>query len=342
MRAYVAGRIDLSQAEAVMDVVQAQTPQALAQAHQLLQGWLGTAVSGLRHALLYELAAVIARIDFPDDVDEDVLDVTALQRVTMQIDEYISTARAGVLLRDGAQIALLGRPNVGKSSLLNALLRYDRALVSPIAGTTRDSIEENADIAGIPVRFVDTAGIRVHTPDGVEQMGIGRSRKIAQQADLALVLIDGSQPLNDEDMLVIAARGQAPKLLVITKCDLPTHPDGRAALEPHRSSGQFAAEVTLSTITGTGIDELRQAIASTLQGASPAIDRRISNTRHLDALKRARQAIADAHAGAQRQQAAELIAIDLQDAVTALGEITGEDATEALLDVLFARFCIGK
>jgi tRNA modification GTPase len=260
----------------------------------------------------------------------------------LQIEAYISTARAGALLRDGAQIALLGRPNVGKSSLLNALLRYDRALVSAVAGTTRDTIEEHADIAGVPVRFVDTAGIRAHTPDSVEQMGITRSRLIATQADLALVLIDGSQSLNDEDMLVIAARGTAPTLLVITKSDLPAHPAVATALAPFRTSGQFVAEVTLSTITGSGLDELRCCIAATLQGAAPVNDRRISNTRHLDALKRAQIAVADAYAGSSGQLAAELIAIDLQDAVNALGEITGQDATEALLDVVFARFCIGK
>jgi len=342
MRAYEAGRIDLTQAEAVMDVVQAQTPQALAQAHQQLQGWVGAAVKELRDAVLLELAAVIARIDFPDDVDEDMLDVEALTRVIQRIDAYLASARAGVLLRDGAQVALLGRPNVGKSSLLNALLRYERALVSPVAGTTRDTVEESADIAGIPVRFVDTAGIRAHTVDTIEQMGITRSRQLAHQADLALVLIDGSQPLNDADALVIGARGDAAVLLVVTKCDLPAHPAVAPALTSFRAHGQFFGEVHISTVSGDGIEELRTAIAAALRGIAPATDQRISNTRHLDALRRARTAIADAHRSAQAHGAAELIAIDLQDAIHALGEITGEDATEALLDVVFARFCIGK
>lgn len=342
MRAYQAGRIDLSQAEAVMDVIQAQTPQALAQAHQQLQGWVGTAVKELRTAVLYELAAVIARIDFPDDVAEELLDTAALKRVLQRIDDYLASARTGVLLRDGAQIALLGRPNVGKSSLLNALLRYDRALVSAVAGTTRDTVEESADIGGIPVRFVDTAGIRAHTEDAIEQMGITRSHQVAKHADLALVLIDGSQPLSDADRLVIAARAVAPALLVITKSDLPLHPGVLPALEPYRTDGNVIAEVHISTVNGEGIDDLRSAIATALRGTAPASDQRISNTRHLDALQRARVAIGDALSGAHAHVAAELIAIDLQEAVNAFAEITGEDATEALLDVVFARFCIGK
>jgi tRNA modification GTPase len=342
MRAYAAGRIDLSQAEAVMDVIQAQTPQALRQAHHQLNGWVGIAVAELRAALLYELAAVIARIDFPDDVSEDALNPTALRAVVARLQTYIEGARTGILLRDGAQVALLGRPNVGKSSLLNTLLRTNRALVSPVAGTTRDTLEESADIHGIPVRFVDTAGIRAQTSDEVERMGIARSHDVAASADLALVLIDSSSPMGAEDDAVRSARGAAPSILVCTKTDLPIDLQTVAQIEQFRQSNQFVAVVAISTKTGSGVDELRQCIAQTLQSGGPATDSRITNTRHRDALIRAKQSVADAIAGIDAHLSAELLAIDLQEAVAALGEITGEDATEALLDVVFARFCIGK
>ena len=342
MRAYAAGRIDLAQAEAVMDIIQAQTPQALRQAHHQLNGWIGSAVAELRAALLYELAAVIARIDFPDDVSEDALNPTALREVVARLQTYIDGARAGILLRDGAQVALLGRPNVGKSSLLNAFLRTNRALVSPVAGTTRDTLEESADIHGIPVRFIDTAGIRAQTSDEVERMGIARSRDVAASADLALVLVDSASPINTEDDAVRAARGTAPSILVCTKTDLPADPQTAAQIEQFRQSHQFVAVVAISTKTGMGVDALRQLIAQTLQSGGPATDSRITNTRHRDALIRAQQSVADAIAGIDAHLSAELLAIDLQEAVAALGEITGEDATEALLDVVFARFCIGK
>jgi tRNA modification GTPase len=255
---------------------------------------------------------------------------------------YIEGARTGILLRDGAQVALLGRPNVGKSSLLNTLLRTNRALVSPVAGTTRDTLEESADIHGIPVRFVDTAGIRAQTSDEVERMGIARSHDVAASADLALVLIDSSSPMGAEDDAVRSARGAAPSILVCTKTDLPIDLQTVAQIEQFRQSNQFVAVVAISTKTGSGVDELRQCIAQTLQSGGPATDSRITNTRHRDALIRAKQSVADAIAGIDAHLSAELLAIDLQEAVAALGEITGEDATEALLDVVFARFCIGK
>lgn len=342
MRAYAAGRIDLAQAEAVMDIIQAQTPQALLQAHHQLNGWVGSAVAELRAALLYELAAVIARIDFPDDVSEDALNPVALRDVVTRLNGYIDGARGGIVLRDGAQVALLGRPNVGKSSLLNALLRTNRALVSPVAGTTRDTLEESADIHGIPVRFIDTAGIRAHTSDDVERMGIARSRDVATMADLALVLVDSASAMSAEDDAVRVARGSAPSILVCTKSDLPADIKTAAQIEQFGQSKQFVAVVALSTKTGAGIEELRLCIAQTLQSGGPATDARITNTRHRDAFVRAKQSVEDAIAGIEAHLAAELLAVDLQEAVLALGEITGEDATEALLDVVFTRFCIGK
>lgn len=341
MRAFVSGRIDLSQAEAVMDVIQAQTPHALRQAHAQLDGWLRTRVGQLRHAVMYELAAVVARIDFPDEVDETAVDIDALKRVTTDIDGMIHESRSGMMLRDGAKVVLIGRPNVGKSSLLNALLRHDRAIVSPIAGTTRDTLEEYADVGGIPVRFVDTAGIRADSTDSIEQLGIERSRAVASEADVALVLIDASAPLTDQDYAVVQARGDLPAILVLTKTDLPTCPE-TTARAPQLRLSPFASVVPVSTHTQHGLVELQQALMALLLDYAPPSDQRVSNARHIDALRRTALAVRDALDGIEHQRTADLVAVDLQAAVAALGEITGEDVSESLLDIVFARFCIGK
>lgn len=341
MRAFVSGRIDLSQAEAVMDVIQAQTPHALRQAHAQLDGWLRQRVGQLRHAVMYELAAVVARIDFPDEVDETAVDRDALRRVIADIDGMIAESRSGMMLRDGAKVVLIGRPNVGKSSLLNALLRHDRAIVSPIAGTTRDTLEEYADVGGVPVRFVDTAGIRADSTDIIEQLGIERSRTVAAEADVALILIDASAPLTEQDYAVVRARGDLPAMLVLTKSDLPAYPDTHAQAVVLRQT-PFAAVIPVSTHTHDGLVELQHALTALLLDYAPPSDQRVSNARHVDALRRTAGAVRDAIEGLAQQRTADLIAVDLQAAVAALGEITGEDVSESLLDIVFARFCIGK
>jgi len=341
MRAYVAGRIDLSQAEAVMDVIQAQTSQALGQAQAQLQGWLGQQVTQFIAAINYELAAVVARIDFPDEVAETAVDMTALVQLMMTIDTLLVGARTGMVLRDGARVVLMGRPNVGKSSLLNTLLRHDRAIVSPIAGTTRDTLEESADILGVPVRFIDTAGITDDTTDVVEQLGVERSRTAAAHADLALVLIDASQPLTVQDHLALAARGDLPAILVLTKADLPACAETLRDA-PQLRATQFMASVQISNMSGHGIDTLQQTMAAHLLDHAPAHDLRVSNSRHVDALQRCRAHLADAVAAIDDHFTADLVAVDLQSAVAALAEITGADVSESLLDTVFARFCIGK
>lgn len=341
MRAFVSGRIDLSQAEAVMDVIQAQTPHALRQANAQLDGWLRHRVAQLRHAIMYELAAVVARIDFPDEVDETAVDRASLQRVIADIEAMVAESRSGIMLRDGAKVVLIGRPNVGKSSLLNALLRQDRAIVSPIAGTTRDTLEEYADVGGVPVRFVDTAGIRADSTDTIEQLGIERSRAVAAEADVALVLIDASSPLTDQDYAVVHARGDLPAILVLTKADLPANSE-TIAQAVHTRKSAFAAVVQVSTHTDDGLVALQQALTSLLLDYAPPNDQRVSNARHVDALRRTTHALRDALDGLEYHHTADLVAVDLQAAVAAIGEITGEDVSESVLDIVFARFCIGK
>lgn len=341
MRAYVAGRIDLSQAEAVMDVIQAQTSQALGQAQSQLNGWLGQQVNQFIAAINYELAAVVARIDFPDEVAETAVDSAALSQLMTDIDLLLAGARTGMVLRDGARVVLMGRPNVGKSSLLNTLLRYDRAIVSPIAGTTRDTLEESADILGVPVRFIDTAGITDDSTDVVEQLGVARSRTAAAHADLALVLIDAAQPLTAQDYVALAARGDLPAMLVLTKTDLPVC-DTTLYAAPLLRHTPFVASIQISNKSGDGIDTLRHAMAAHLLDHAPAHDLRVSNSRHVDALWRCRNHLHDALQALQHHYTADLVAVDLQAAVAALAEITGADVSEALLDTVFARFCIGK
>lgn len=341
MRAFVSGRIDLSQAEAVMDVIQAQTPHALRQAHAQLDGWLRERIGTFRHAIMYELAAVVARIDFPDEVDETAVNHAALIRVIADIDALIADSHGGMIVRDGARVVLLGRPNVGKSSLLNAFLRHERAIVSPIAGTTRDTLEEYADVGGIPVRFVDTAGIRGDSADTIEQLGIARSRAVAAEADVALVLIDASAPLTEQDYTVVHARGDLPAILVLTKADLPANAD-TVSRAPQLRQLPFAAVIEVSTYTQHGVNDLQHALHDVLLDYAPPTDQRISNARHVDALRRTRDAVQDALDGLAQHQTADLVAVDMQAAVAALGEITGEDVSESVLDIVFARFCIGK
>jgi tRNA modification GTPase len=341
MRAFVSGRIDLSQAEAVLDVIQAQTPVALAVAQSQLRGGLGDEIRQLRGQILYELAAVVARIDFPDEVEESAVDQVALAAVDVALTRMLQQAQAGMRLRDGATVVLLGKPNVGKSSLLNVLLRHDRAIVSPIAGTTRDTLSEYADILGVPVRLIDTAGIHDQSNDPIEQLGIARSRQVATEADVALVLIDRSRSLDADDQAVISACGSVPAILVLTKVDLTPDPQTPTVVV-HQVDARWLSVVEVSPLTGAGIAELRQVLHDVLLGHAPAADVRVSNSRHIDALRRCQGALRDAITGMHHSLSADLIAVDLQAAVAALGEITGEDVSESILDTVFARFCIGK
>ncbi|ACL23580.1 tRNA uridine-5-carboxymethylaminomethyl(34) synthesis GTPase MnmE [Chloroflexus aggregans] len=339
MRAFLNGRIDLSQAEATLDVIRAQTSAGLAVAQAQLGGWLAREVRVARAALLEPLAYITALIDFPEEGIEPQAVAAPIAQALATVERLLASAEQGIVLRNGARVALVGRPNVGKSSLLNALLRVERAIVTPIPGTTRDTLEETANLAGVPVVLIDTAGMRNST-DPVEQIGVERAAAALASADLALLVFDAQQPLTDEDEAMLTTTADKPTIIVWNKCDDPAILPPTAPEHPHR-----VAVAACSARYGHGIDELAKTIATTLLGGTlPAVGAThlVSNPRHRAALRRAAEYLRAAQETLNTNAATDLLAADLTGATNALGEITGETVGEDLLDVIFSRFCIGK
>lgn len=342
LRAFLNGRLDLAQAEAVLDVIEAKTEAALRVANEQLSGSLSAQVATVRRALLDTLAFLEASIDFVEDEIpfQDV--VGPLREVGAQVEKLLHSADQGLIYRQGVRAAIVGRPNVGKSSLLNALLRGDRAIVTAIPGTTRDTLEETANIGGIPVVLVDTAGIRAETADEVERIGVERSRAALARADIALMVIDGSERLDASrgDWEIEGLVGQKPALLVINKNDLPA----AQQVEPPADFLPVARRVRMSALTNEGIETLEAAIVELVTGGSVTLADTplVSNPRHKALLQRALSHTQAAITAQQDGLSPDLVSIDVRAAVDALGEITGETATEDLLDTIFSKFCIGK
>jgi tRNA modification GTPase len=340
-RAFLNGRLDLATAESVIDVIRARTDAALRVATGQLSGRLSREIAAMRLALITLLAEIEAAIDFPDDVEppEDAELVSRTAEVRECALQLLQTADAGRLYREGAALVLAGRPNVGKSSLLNALLGEVRAIVTDVPGTTRDTIEEALNLRGIPVRAIDTAGLR-ETTDLVESLGVERTHAQLAVADLILWVVDASEGLTAEDRS-LAERLRDRKLLVAAnkrdRGDRLTAEDVEALLGPGVSL------VKLSALTGEGMPELEEAIARALLGGSVAPESIwVSNVRHQSRLENAATALdrATEAAAAGFDQAA--IALDLKIAAEALGEITGDTVTEETITQIFARFCVGK
>ena len=357
-RAFLNGRLDLAQAEAVADLIHSRTELALSAANEQLAGKLSQRIHQLRDDLMHTLAHVEAHIDFPEeDISPDTKEqlITRLERGVGFMDELLRTANEGQILRRGIRAAIVGRPNVGKSSLLNQLLGHDRAIVSPIPGTTRDTIEETANIRGLPVVFVDTAGLRA-AGDEIEIEGIRRSRAMLAKAEFILQVFDASEPLTAADQSDLAEFAAKKRILVRNKIDLPEKL-GREALErrpPARlvssdqsqraGPGAGAPIVDVCCLTGQGIEQLKDAIKELVWSGEiqAGMLQVMINSRHQDALRRAREA-ASRTLGALRENATlELVALDLHIAVNAVGEIVGKTTTEDLLDSIFSQFCIGK
>ena len=345
LRAFLNGRIDLTQAEAVMAVVSARTSESLALAVDELRGSLTHRLGPARDALIRTLAYLDASADFPEDEIHGVDVAATLREAECALAEVLAASNLGRLYHEGVQIAIVGRPNVGKSSLLNALLRHERAIVTPIAGTTRDVITETINLNGIPATLLDTAGIG-ETEDVIEQLGIDRSRRAIDAAALALFVIDGSQPATPDDLAVarmLAGRldhdGAGRVVLAINKRDLPqheTHEDLRAELPG-------CPVVELSTVNGSGIDTLEATLfdlASSLAGE--AREPATVSLRQRDALRAALTSLQAALTATDNELPNDLVAIDVRDALMFIGEITGEQISERVLDEIFSTFCIGK
>ena len=322
-RAFLNGKMDLSEAEAVMDVVSARAEESLKAALEQLHGKLSKRIHGIEELLIDSLSAIDAAVDYPDEVEEGVSSALpeSLDRAQREIDALIAEGRQGRALREGVYVALVGRPNVGKSSLLNALLGADRAIVTDLPGTTRDTLDEETSFFGVPVRLVDTAGIR-ESGDLVEQIGIDRARAALDRADVAVLLLDGTQTLTEEDQRLLALTAGKNRLVLRSKGDL---------LQARDDFG----ELSVSAKTGEGLDELKRRIVA-LSGAREGAA--ITNERHIKALENARAALLHARTAHELT----LIATDVRDALHHLGAITGRDVDADLIDRIFARFCVGK
>ncbi len=339
-RAFLNGRLDLAQAEAVADLIHARTELALTAANEQLAGRLSQRINLLRDEMVATLAHVEAHIDFPDeDIAADTKEklIARLATGLAFMDELLRTADEGQVLRRGIRAAIIGRPNAGKSSLLNQLLGHDRAIVSHIAGTTRDTIEETANIRGIPVVFVDTAGLR-DAGDVIEQEGIRRTRAMVAKAELILHVLAADEPLSTEDERFLAEFAGKKRILIRNKTDLSV----KLELSPPFS--EKAAVVNVSCLTAAGIESLKDAIKELFWAGEIKAEmlQAMINSRHQDALRRARTATERTITALREGITLELAALDLRIGVNAVGEIVGKTTTEDLLDSIFSQFCLGK
>ncbi|MFG6118663.1 tRNA uridine-5-carboxymethylaminomethyl(34) synthesis GTPase MnmE [Thalassobacillus sp. B23F22_16] len=342
-RAFLNGRIDLSQAEAVMDLIRAKTDRALNVALKQMDGRLSKLIQSLRQQLLETLAHVEVNIDYPeyDDVEEmsHNLMEEKTQEVLLEVKKLLQTAQQGKILREGLATAIIGRPNVGKSSLMNALVHENKAIVTEIPGTTRDVIEEYVNVRGVPLRLVDTAGIR-ETEDIVERIGVEKSRQVLKEADLILLVLNYGDELTEEDEKLFEAVRDLDVIVIVNKTDL----EQRLDMDKVQQLAQEHPVITTALLHEKGIDELEQAISQVFfEGELDTGDMTyVSNVRHVQLLKQARQALEDALNGMEMGMPIDVVQIDVTRTWEILGEIVGDTVHESLIDQLFSQFCLGK
>lgn len=339
-RAFLNGRIDLSQAEAVIDIINAKTDLSMKSALMQSEGLISKEIRGLREKLLSTIAHIEATVDYPEDDLEEVTSEMAIRDLDIikkEIKEFIETAEEGKILREGLSTVIVGKPNVGKSSLLNALTKENRAIVTDIPGTTRDVIEEYINISGIPIKIIDTAGIR-ETDDVVEKIGVERSRAKINDADLIILILDSSNELTEEDKEIINHISNKKYMILLNKSDLNSKITQKD-LENINCTNIY----NISAKTGKGIDEVRTAIKDMFfKGEISTNNVIITNTRHKEALLRAYECIESAINTLNYTFAIDLASIDIRNAWTFLGEITGDSLEENIIDKIFKDFCLGK
>lgn len=341
-RAFLNGRLDLSQAEAVIDMIRAKTDKSFDVAVSQLEGRLSLKVEEIRQRLLDLLVDITVNIDYPDeDIEEmtyEKLEESIVETQDM-IEKLLATSSTGRMIREGIKIAIVGKPNVGKSSLMNGLLKETRAIVTDIPGTTRDTIEEVLSIRNIPVYLVDTAGIR-KTSDKVEKMGIEKSKEAFNQADFILFLLDGSRPLEEEDLQIMEFLKERKSLVLINKRDL-----GEAiSIEEIAAKLPASQVIEASLLKGQGITEIEDAVEDLVYGGEivQKESMMVNNVRHIELLQQAVKSLTDALHMSERREALDFIEVDVKNAYERLGEIIGETVSDDIINEVFARFCLGK
>ncbi|SDK18511.1 tRNA modification GTPase trmE [Aneurinibacillus migulanus] len=341
-RAFLNGRIDLSQAEAVIDLIRAKTDRAMKVAVNQVQGKLSNLIGKLRHQLIELMAHIEVTIDYPehdvDDVTRNLLSEKS-RWVQDEIAKMLRTAKQGKILREGISTVIVGRPNVGKSSLLNSLLQEVKAIVTDIPGTTRDIIEEYVNVRGVPLRLVDTAGIR-DTEDIVERIGVERSREMLSKADLVLLVLNFGEELTDEDRKLLAVVRPMNAIVIVNKTDLPQQID----LDEVRGLAGDLPLVTISVKEEKGIERLEEAIASLFFAGSVQSDdlTYVSNARHIQLLNEAHKTIGEAIEAVESGLPVDMVAFDIRRTWELLGEVIGDAVSDDLIDQIFSQFCLGK
>ena len=338
-RAFLNGRVDLTQAEAVMDIIRAKTDKAMNIAVKQLDGSLSDLINNTRQEILNTLAQVEVNIDYPeyDDVEEATTEIIREKTTEFEalLTNLLKTARRGKILREGISTAIIGRPNVGKSSLLNNLLREEKAIVTDIEGTTRDVIEEYVNINGVPLKLVDTAGIR-ETEDIVEQIGVERSKKALKEADLVLLVLNASEPLTDQDRQLLEISQDSNRIILLNKVDLPEKIEIDQLPEDH---------IKISVLKNQNIDQIEDRINALFFENAGLVEQDatyLSNARHISLIEKAVEALQAVNEGLALGMPVDLLQVDLTRTWEILGEITGDAAPDELITQLFSQFCLGK
>lgn len=342
-RAFLHGRIDLTQAESVMDLIRAKTDRSMKIALNQLDGNLSHLIDSLRKDILDVLAQVEVNIDYPeyDDVEEmttKLLKEKAIE-IKQRIEQLLKTASQGKIMREGLETALVGRPNVGKSSLLNHLLHEDKAIVTDVAGTTRDVIEEYVNVSGVPLKLIDTAGIR-ETDDKVEKIGVERSKKAIEQSDLVLLVLNAAESLTKEDLELIRLTNDKKRIIILNKTDLEEKLDRKELAKISENAPVYATSI----LKNEGVEALEEAISKLffngIENSQSTV--MVTNARHIALLKKAQNSLDSVLEGISSGMPVDLVQIDMTEAWNLLGEITGESYEDELLDQLFSQFCLGK